>query len=722
MSLDSNALRELLEQGSRWGTFVDQYPRGNRSVSSNIINLGELDQSILVKDTRFRGASGPPEHGSYNLLLTRPLYVWIEPTDRLVPHEMIMSALYTPYSRTVVNINGIECFPANSSSSGKPIITISCESLSNIQSMEIIAGNSQDYEITLNISVPSTHVGSLNRLVIIEFVCKEALDRFSQRVTTFKVGLLLLGTIAGIANPSVGMKPTSINGSNLMNTSLSSEATPFIPISNLLQFDSTNVSCPLISGKNLKITFPYVQAIVISDDYQLKLLLSPPPQFSHIVAILETVHSVDPDLYKQYVEFYHSNRLPELALQHNLNHLSEIIFRESSWQIPPTEYLSILCKLTLFEEIQTKLDIAKFDLHVVKINFELIRENNVLSISLKCKLHVQGSNESRPRILIGDKIRIRPTIDDCHSRRMDLFELHGLVTNYQLQSEEVTCVFDVRNVFAIDGVQSSPLKLIELLSCMRFEVRFSYDRSSFAMMNLLLKSRMVTSQWLIDSLFPSPGIINRLKEAKQMQVGLANVGGRIGSASNFVRLSVEFNQEQSRAITSIVDWCDLNKPNIHNLVYSIPPFIIFGPPGTGKTRTVTASIIEIIRTYPHKRILACAPSEAAADVIALRLFDALTDRKLIFRLNWWQRMVSSVPPKLLPCCCQHGNLFELPSEEQLKSYSVIVTTCSAAGAVAFYENLRFDVVIIDEASQATEAEVSIVVISIYTPMLISYHL
>lgn len=442
----------------------------------------------------------------------------------------------------------------------------------------------------------------------------------------------------------------------------------------------------------------------------MKLLLSPPPQYSHIVGLLESVHAIDQDLYKQYVESYRNNRLPELALQHELNHLSEVIFREKKLQIQPTEYLKILYKLTIFEEIQTKLDIAKFDLHFVKINFELIRENNLLSISLKCKLQVQGSNESRPRILIGDKIRLRPTVEDCAARRMNLFELQGLVSNYHLQSEEVTCLFAVQNVFAIDGVQSSSSKLIELLSSMKFDVRFSYDRSSFAMMKILLNSRMVLSSYLIEALFPNPNTMAKLKEAKQMHFtgsyGIVPTDGAFSIASNsYVRLSAEFNQEQNRAICSVVDWCDLNNQSRHSIC-PIPPFIIFGPPGTGKTRTVTASILEILRTYPQKRILACAPSEAAADVIALRLFDALPDHKRMYRHNWWQRMVSSVPIKLLSCCCQHGNLFELPSVEQLMGYSVIVATCSAAGALAFFESVRFDVVIIDEASQATEAEVS----------------
>ena len=239
MSLDSNALRELLEQGPKWGAFIDQYPRGNRAVASNIINLGEVDPSILVKEThsRSRNSTGAtlltqePIIGSSNLLLSKPLYAWIEPSIFLNPNP------FTPYGRIAVAINKVDCFPANSSNSSKPIISISAEHYTSLQSMEIIVGNPQESELQLSISIPSSHVGSLNRLAIIEFVCNESIDRFSTRVTTFRVGLLILGTIAGMTT-SRSMKALSANGTN----ALSPEASPFIPVSNILQFDSTNVS------------------------------------------------------------------------------------------------------------------------------------------------------------------------------------------------------------------------------------------------------------------------------------------------------------------------------------------------------------------------------------------------------------------------------------------------------------------------------------------------
>jgi hypothetical protein len=244
MSLDSNALRELLEQGPRWGTFFDQYPRGNRAVASNIINLGEVDPSILVKEShsRFRNSANTASlttessNSNGNLVLSKPLYAWIEPSLMLNPNPFT-----TQYGRIAVTINNVDCFPANSSNSSKPIISISAEHYTSLQSMEIVVGNAQESELQLSISIPAAHVGSLNRLVIVELVCKEAIDRFSNRVTTFQVGLLILGTMAGMA-PSRSMKALSGNGPN----SLSPEASPFIPVSNILQFDSTNVSINLL--------------------------------------------------------------------------------------------------------------------------------------------------------------------------------------------------------------------------------------------------------------------------------------------------------------------------------------------------------------------------------------------------------------------------------------------------------------------------------------------
>ena len=144
----------------------------------------------------------------------------------------------------------------------------------------------------------------------------------------------------------------------------------------------------------------------------------------------------------------------------------------------------------------------------------------------------------------------------------------------------------------------------------------------------------------------------------------------------------------------------------------LPPFIVQGPPGTGKTSTIIRAIEETRRRRPELRILACAPSDAAADVIALRLVGAGMTPAECLRLNWFQRTLASVPGKLLQHCYQVDGMFELPSVMNLAEYAVVVCTCGTAGAIGALldahpsaaNEFRFDVVIVDEASQATEAE------------------
>lgn len=129
-----------------------------------------------------------------------------------------------------------------------------------------------------------------------------------------------------------------------------------------------------------------------------------------------------------------------------------------------------------------------------------------------------------------------------------------------------------------------------------------------------------------------------------------------------------------------------------------------------------------MRYFPEKTILATAPSDAAADVILMRLAEFFSP-DVLFRLNWWQRSIPSVPIKSLVYCKQSADLFEVPMFSELSKFRIVVTTCGVAGTLRHLANtekkcpiasLLFDVVFIDEAAQATEGE-SLVALSLCKP-------
>ncbi|KAH9041519.1 RNA helicase, partial [Lactarius deliciosus] len=127
------------------------------------------------------------------------------------------------------------------------------------------------------------------------------------------------------------------------------------------------------------------------------------------------------------------------------------------------------------------------------------------------------------------------------------------------------------------------------------------------------------------------------------------------------------------------------------------PFIIFGPPGTGKTSTVVESILQLVRHDASSKILACTPSNAAADLLAERLASAGLTVDQLLRLNARSRDIRSIPEEI-------REFSTSPKPPKLRTYRVVLTTCSSA-ALLQAQKIRaghFSHIVIDEAAQADE--------------------
>lgn len=139
------------------------------------------------------------------------------------------------------------------------------------------------------------------------------------------------------------------------------------------------------------------------------------------------------------------------------------------------------------------------------------------------------------------------------------------------------------------------------------------------------------------------------------------------------------------------------------------PFVIFGPPGTGKTVTMVEAMRQVLAANPQARILACAPSNSAADLIATRLIGALSTDEL-FRFYAPSRSKEQVALELRDYTyVKFDGHYSVPPLARMRRFRVVVATCVSASVVSGIGIARghYTHIFVDEAGQATEPEVMI---------------
>ena len=197
-------------------------------------------------------------------------------------------------------------------------------------------------------------------------------------------------------------------------------------------------------------------------------------------------------------------------------------------------------------------------------------------------------------------------------------------------------------------------------------------------------------------------------------------------------LSATLNSEQCLAIDRMLT-CSVSRDNA---------LLVFGPPGTGKTLTLVEGVLLALALGgPATRVLCCAPSDSAADVIVQRLLiraatfdldpkdgrapgqtpyympwrgsmgtaatldterhsaalgqrasgldekDGVNDNtnasqgQWILRLNPYTREIETVRAEVVPVSAQldiKSQRFVTPSREELEAVPVVVTTCASS--------------------------------------------
>uniref|UniRef100_A0A3B4WP45 RNA helicase n=1 Tax=Seriola lalandi dorsalis TaxID=1841481 RepID=A0A3B4WP45_SERLL len=161
-------------------------------------------------------------------------------------------------------------------------------------------------------------------------------------------------------------------------------------------------------------------------------------------------------------------------------------------------------------------------------------------------------------------------------------------------------------------------------------------------------------------------------------------------------VGLESNPEQCKAIQHIV--AGTAKP---------APYLLFGPPGTGKTEALVEAIRQIVKTQPSSTILACAPSNSATDHLCEKILAGKIDNHKLYRLYAVHCSVKNIPT----------NVKVFPPKEELVKYKIIVTTLLNAGryVTGGIPPGHYTYIFVDEAGQAAETECIIPIAGLLKP-------
>ncbi|CAG6021472.1 unnamed protein product [Menidia menidia] len=318
--------------------------------------------------------------------------------------------------------------------------------------------------------------------------------------------------------------------------------------------------------------------------------------------------------------------------------------------------------LLYLEELQMEVDIRRYNIPNEDKEFAVLRSDPHQKKLLI--LEVPGVSENRPSVLRGDALLAYPQGETGVKYR-------GYVHSVQLDSVRLGFASELLSRFT-NG------KDLSFIEGVKFNIEFTINRLTVRLQHRA--AELAASCNLRSVLFP-----------------VASPMSSYPPDLPKLRLfdwQLEKNPEQYQAVQHIV--AGSSRP---------APYLVFGPPGTGKTVTLVEAIKQIEKAQPCCHILACAPSNSAADLLCSKILDHVDAHK-VYRMYASSREPRFVPERLKACSNLVGECYVFPPKEKLMEYKILVTTLLTAGRFVSGDIPagHFTHVFVDEAGHAVETE------------------
>ncbi|AWP05906.1 putative helicase with zinc finger domain [Scophthalmus maximus] len=350
-------------------------------------------------------------------------------------------------------------------------------------------------------------------------------------------------------------------------------------------------------------------------------------------------------------------------------------------------YQARLHDLLYIEEIAQYKEVSKFN---IKVNLQLVNSFMLTGISVGAKYAQNGQLFARFKLtetLSEDTLAGRLVMTKVHSVLVLPLAREGFSSHpppgvkervYEAVIEEKTKEYIFLRICKDCCVELGLLPDREL----QVELQFQLNRLPLCEMHYAL-DRIKDN----TILFPDIGLVPTIPWSPNRQWD--------------EQLDPRLNAKQKEAILAITT----------PVTVPLPPILIIGPYGTGKTFTLAQAVKHILR-QDHSRVLICTHSNSAADLYIKDYLhpyvEAGNPHARPLRVYFRNRWVKTVNPVVQQYCLISNThiTFQMPTREDILRHRVVVVTLSTSQYLCQLDLDPgfFSHILLDEAAQAMECE------------------